>query len=207
MNHKDIRNPGRRAFLATTIPACALACLGAKNVFAAGLAAQTETSQETIHPFDTEFGKKLTFHQLFSTQYREFIQLAKALEEEWGTERTREFLKKQTAAKMTAYGKQQAERSGDNSFESYVKQFRSGYGNTLVMEIVEDTAAAFELKVTECIWADTFRRMDAADIGYCAVCWGDYSWAESFNDKISLVRDKTLMQGHECCNHRYVWKG
>ena len=57
------------------------------------------------------------------------------------------------------------------------------------MEIVEDTDTAFELKVGECIWADTFRR------------------AEGFNSKIEMVRDLTLMQGHSICNHCYLWKG
>jgi hypothetical protein len=30
---------------------------------------------------------------------------------------------------------------------------------------------------------------------------------KGFNPKIKLVRDKTLMQGHEYCNHRYIWTG
>jgi hypothetical protein len=47
----------------------------------------------------------------------------------------------------------------------------------------------------------------AGDIGYAMVCWGDYAWAEGFNPKIKLVRDKTLMEGHDRCNHRYIWTG
>lgn len=207
MHDGNTCNPGRRLFLATAVPACALAFLGAKNAFALPQTGDKETAQETIHAFDAEFERKLTYRQLFSSQYREYIQLAKALEKEWGAERALEFLKKQTTAKMTEYGKAQAGRASDTSFESYVKQFRSGYNNTLIMEIVEDTPAAFELKVSECIWADTFRRADAGDIGFCSVCWGDYAWARSFNDRIALVRDKTLMQGDDCCNHRYEWKG
>ena len=77
----------------------------------------------------------------------------------------------------------------------------------LKMEILEDTETAFELKVTECIQATVFRDANAADIGYARVCWGDYAWAEGFNPNIKLVRDKTLMQGHDYCNHRYVWEG
>jgi hypothetical protein len=63
------------------------------------------------------------------------------------------------------------------------------------MEIVEDTDKAFELKVTECIWAATFLQAKAGEIGYAAVCYGDYAWAEGFKSKIKLIRDKTLMQG------------
>ena len=75
------------------------------------------------------------------------------------------------------------------------------------MEIVENMDTAYELKVTECIWASTFLAAKAGDIGYASVCIGDYTWAEGFNPKIKLVRDKTLMQGHDICNHRYIWTG
>jgi hypothetical protein len=61
--------------------------------------------------------------------------------------------------------------------------------------------------MTECIWAKTFLDANAGDIGYAQICIGDYTWAESFNPKITMVRDKTLMQGHDICNHRYLWKG
>jgi hypothetical protein len=60
------------------------------------------------------------------------------------------------------------------------------------------------MKVTECLWAKTFREADAADIGYRCICRADYVTAKAFNPKLELVRDKTLMQGHACCNHRYV---
>ncbi len=76
------------------------------------------------------------------------------------------------------------------------------------MEIVEDTDQAFELKITECVWAAAFRDLGAAgELGFAMVCWDDYAWAESLNPKIKLVRDKTLMQGATYCNHRYIWRG
>ena len=37
-----------------------------------------------------------------------------------------------------------------------------------------------------------------------ALCNMDYSWPTAFNPKFKMERDKTLMQGHDCCNHRYV---
>gem|GEM_PF-350941 len=200
-------NPGRREFIARVVPACALACFSAGDMFAMPAAGEEKPIQQDLHTFDKEFDGKLTYRQYMDGRYKEFIWLAKALDGEWGEERTIEFLKRITAEKMTAYGRKQAISLADNSFESYVRQFRLGYGNTLKMNIVEDTPAAFELEVTECIWADTFLRAGAAKIGYASVCWGDYAWAESFNEKITMVRDKTLMQGHECCNHRYLWKG
>ncbi len=109
---------------------------------------------------------------------------------------------------MLKVGQDQAKRSPNTTFQTYVNTFKGpNYDTTLTMEIVEDTDTAFELKVSECIWADTFLRAEAAEIGFAAVCFGDYAWAQGFNPKIEMVRDKTLMQGHSICNHRYLWKG
>ena len=117
-------------------------------------------------------------------------------------------MKRYTHKKMLEYGRRHAERSPDNTFQSYVNTFRSPmYEQPLTMEIVEDDEKTFEVKVTECIWAETFLEAEAGDIGFALVCYGDYAWAEGFNRQIKMVRDKTLMQGHDLCNHRYIWKG
>lgn len=206
MRCATVFDPGRRLFLTRVAPACALLCFGAEDVVAAAqTGSKPSPDQEDLHKFDSELGRQLTIRQYFDSRYGEYIWLAKAVEKELGKEKATEFLKRITTEKMTDYGKRQAAGAPVNNFEAYVSQFRSGYENALTLEIVEDSEAAFELKVTECIWADAFLRADAGHIGYCSVCWGDYAWARSFNEKISLVRDKTLMQGHDCCNHRYVW--
>ena len=70
--------------------------------------------------------------------------------------------------------------------------------------MIEDVDTAFEVKVTECIWAHTLRSNDAADIGYAMICHPDFSICRGFNPKIRMERTKTLMEGHDCCNHRWI---
>jgi hypothetical protein len=206
MSGRTIFDPGRRSFLLAAPPACALACFGPTGAFALAQSGKGKPEDEVVHKFDGDLGRKLTVRQYFNTRYREYIELAKAIEKEWGVEKTSEFLKKRTTVQLTEYGKLQASRAEKNDFESYVSQFRSGYKDMLTMDVVEDTETVFELKVTECIWADTFLQAEAGNIGYCSVCWGDYAWPQGFNERISMVRDKTLMQGHKYCNHRYLWR-
>jgi len=209
MNPLETRK-SRRHFLATVVPACAATCLGFKMALAQDKAsAGSEKTAEDVHPFDAELPRKLTYRQLYRNRYRNAIELAKALQEEMGDEKAIEFLKNNTTKNMIAYGKSQAEKTEDHSLHQYTEQFRKveNYKNTLTMKIVEDTDQAFELKVTECMWASTFRDADAGDIGFAMVCHGDYAWAEGFNPKIKMVRDKTLMEGAAICNHRYVWQG
>ena len=137
----------RRQFISTAIPACSLICMGSPASFI----------QEAKHKFDKVLGRKLTNRQFFAIQYREFIELTKAMEKTMGKDKTIEFLKQYTQEKMLAYGKNHAKRSPDNSFRTYVKTFNPvRYQDTLTMEIVEDTDTAYELKVTECMWAATF---------------------------------------------------
>ena len=202
-----MQKTNRRQFITSVMPVCAITCMGSNAVFASILRAEGNLLQEQKHKFDKNIERTLTYRQMLGRQFYNFLILAKALEKEMGKEKTIAFLKKVSTEKQTNTGKQQASRMSDNSFAAYVGQFRSGYDNVLTMEIVEDTKTAFELKVTECIWADTFLKAKAGDIGYAWVCWGDYAWAKGFNPKIKMVRDKTLMQGHDRCNHRYIWTG
>lgn len=202
-----MQKTNRRQFITSVIPACAITCVGSNAALASILRAEGNLIQEPKHKFDNKFERTISYRQLLGRQFYNFIVLAKALEKEMGKEKTIAFLKKVSTERQTNHGKEQASRMSDTSLAAYVKQFRSGYDNTLTMEIVEDTEKAFELNVTECIWADTFLRAKAGDIGYAWVCWGDYAWAQGFNPKIKLVRDKTLMQGHDRCNHRYIWTG
>ena len=77
----------------------------------------------------------------------------------------------------------------------------------LTLKVVEDTPEAYEVKSTEGLWAQTFRAKGAAEIGYALRCHRDYADCWGFNPKITLIRSKTLMQGDDCCNHRFVWEG
>jgi hypothetical protein len=197
----------RRQFVTKVVPACALTCLAGRPILA--LAQSDEAAEEEVkHKFDRDSGRKLTNRQLLANQYKEFIDLSKALSEEMGTEKFLKFLLDYTEKKGLAIGEWHASNSPDTRFTTYVNTFKDPrYDVSLTMEILEDTDTVFEIKVTECLWASVFREADAGEIGYAAVCYGDYSWARGFNPKIEMVRDQTLMQGHACCNHRYLWKG
>jgi hypothetical protein len=195
----------RRQFIFQTIPACALTCTFGNQLF--GMSPGSDDQEK--HMFDREFPVKLTYRKFIEGQNFQFIELAKAVQEKLGKEATLELIKELATEFNLERGRKQAENSPDRSLKSYTRMFADPkeWEGILRMEVVEDSEAAFELKVSECIQAANYIDHDAADIGHANVCWGDYAWAEGFNPKIKLVRDKTLMQGHSCCNHRYVWTG
>jgi len=198
----------RRKFLLGIAPVCAIPCMAMTGLYAKSVDSKkifSENDEDNVHKFDKPFPRELTIRQFYGVRFGNQIRLAKALKKEMGEEKSIEFIKDMTEKDMFEYGKSQAEQSGDNSFKGFIDQFKSPrFDDLLTMEIIEDTEKVFEIKVTECIWAETFLKREAGDIGFASVCHGDYYWPKGYNSKMKMVRDKTLMQGYECCNHRYI---
>ena len=209
MTNSNLSSTNRRQFITQILPACSMMCMGGGFGFAQASQKSDSLFQEIAkHKFDNEMDKILTYRQYMKLRYSEFINIVKAFSEQFGKDKVIEILKKHDTENMLKYGQKQVKKSDENNFQTYVNMFRNNpyYDKTLTMEIVKDTETIFEIKVTECIWATTFRQADAGEFGYAAICLGDYAWAEGFNPKIKMVRDKTLMQGDEYCNHRYIWQ-
>jgi hypothetical protein len=171
---------------------------------------QTDTDDEVIHKFDKPLEYELTYKQLFRRSAGGKISLIKTLVKELGEEKVLQIIKADTRENALNLGKRQAKAAEKNDLYTYVDIFRDNdrYKNTLTKEIIEDTEKAFEMKVTECLYALPFIEAGlGGEIGFAALCYMDYFWPKGFNENIKLIRDKTLMQGHTCCNHRYVWQG
>jgi hypothetical protein len=103
-------------------------------------------------------------------------------------------------------GARQAASSPDREFRTFVQIFRSpAMESSLTFDVVEDTDKVFALEVHECLWAEVFKAagMDG-EIGHAAICNMDYYWPPAFNPAFKMERDKTLMQGDDICNHRYI---
>ena len=203
-----LKGMDRRRFLTGLAPACALTCLSAKMAFASKLLSDQEAAKPSSHKFDQLFDQQFTRRQMYEYVYRHYINLAKFLEKKLGKAESTKILEECTKEVFLEGGKVFAQRLGNNSFASFVSVFKgSSIMNNLSMEIIEDTDRAFEIKVTECLIAEIFKKANVLEMGNAAVCIGDFTTAEGFNPKIKLIRDKTLTLGFPYCNHRYVWLG
>jgi hypothetical protein len=190
-----------RRKLFSILPAGAAGCLGCLG--AARCAAQAG-GPPPAHSWTEK--ADMTWEDVFRFAFqRNFIPIMKALAAQIGNEKLISMLQATTSeiARKGMTGKSIPKRD----FASFVAGMRSVpplYQHALVFEMVEDTAQAFEFRVSQCLWAKAFREENAADIGYACVCSPDFAVASGFNPKLKLIRTKTLMQGHDCCNHRYV---
>ena len=199
----------RREFLLNILPAGALFGLGCGD-FSAWTAGQEEQeAAEKTHKFLADSG--MSFQEVFQYAYGGFAGLMIYLGAEIGNDKLIEMIKRNSDVGFEQVAQRLAKEGKHIDFAAFRARRRKAgdrFGDhTTTITIVEDTDEAFEVKITECLWAKTFRDLDAADIGYAHVCHGDFAMARVSNPKIRLIRTKTLMQGHDCCNHRYVWEG
>ena len=112
-------------------------------------------------------GSNMTFQEVFDFAFKKLIPVLQGLAKELGEDHFLEVLK-MVAFESTLKAEQASARQLPcNDFAAFTDSGSEPchFGkHVLTREIVEDTPQAFELKVTECLWAKTFREMGAADI-------------------------------------------
>jgi len=197
--------PGRRSFLKTVMPGGALLCLGGGCLLRAFQAEEKTKAAGQKHKFLADSG--MSFAEAFIVAYVAPITIWRGLEGEIGREKLHEMMKRVIDLAARQQKAEFPKKAGKNDLATYTRNFRkpdSFWQNVLTFQVIEDTPQAFEVKVTECLWAKTYRDFNAGDLGYILSCYADFASAEAFNPKMRMIRTKTLMQGDDCCNNRYV---
>ena len=162
-----------------------------------------------VHKFDRESG--LTVREVAELQFKEpLIPLLEGLRDQLEVADFVEAVKAALATHWAQQGQALAESIPNNNIAGWAgadDDPSAPIHERVTYEVIEKTDNVYEIKVTECLMAEVFREADAADIGYAVICSGDEATCQGFNPKIKLTRTKTLMQGDECCNHRWVLEG
>jgi hypothetical protein len=150
----------------------------------------------------------MTFEEVFDFAYANLVPVLQGLARELGEERFLEVLRRISHEAARKAGEETARRLPSDDLTAFKTAGEPGpFGrHVLPLEMVEDTPEAFEVKVSECLWAKTFREMGAAEIGSALICHRDFGDCQEFNAKIRMSRSKTLMEGDDSCNHRFVWE-
>jgi hypothetical protein len=194
--HSDSPDLDRRQLVKTLCTAGSIACLGCSRLaFAA--------AEDTLaHKFATP--SEMSFEEVFRLAYvNSFIPTMKVLSSRVGLETIQEAACDSAAEDMRRSAASAPSRELADWAASLKKPNRL-LEHVLTYDIIEDSQHAFEVRVTECLWATTFREADAAELGYSWVCHPDFAMATAFNPRMRLTRDTTLMQGDLCCNHRWA---
>jgi hypothetical protein len=194
-NTNQLQN--RRSFLARSIPVCTLGCLGLSQVFSSTV--DSDIMKKPDHKFNKKTG--YTFEQAYRFRARLYADRMKRIAGYLGHDNLIDSLKRSTED----YYNSIATDKPENTLQDFVRPFceHEGYKTILTIEVIENRENLVSWRVTECLNAKVFREVDAAEIGYATLCHGDEAWAKAFNLNIQFTRTKTLMEGHDCCDHCY----
>jgi hypothetical protein len=152
------------------------------------------------HKFQKDFCQ--TYEDAFVWRFEYYINIMQRFAEYLGRDKLIEMIKR-------AVDESNETSSPDNpehTLVEYIEYGGNAYGSMMTWEIIEQTDIVYEMKVTECLWAKVFQDRNAADIGYATICYSDFSAARAYHSKLRLERTQTIMQGHDCCNHRWTWE-
>jgi hypothetical protein len=75
--------------------------------------------------------------------------------------------------------------------------------DALAYSVIEQSEDAFAFDVTRCRYAEFYRELGEAELGFLLVCSADFNMAEGFGGDIELTRTQTIMQGAPHCDFRY----
>jgi len=164
-----------------------------------------------IHKFDKKLD--ITYGQYIKDSMGGEVDLQRELERVLGKEKAHTLLKEWAEKRAVKLVKEYLEDSGISisnfeEFKNYMgKMWVSEHTlQTHTCETINSSSDSVTYKVTECIWANMMRELDAADLGLLTMCNIDFVTASVYHTNIKLIREKTLMNGDNCCDFKYVWK-
>jgi hypothetical protein len=195
---------GRRDFILKSFSSCAFCCVAAPIAFAADKKLNSTMSIQQ-HKFQSDSG--MSIQGAYNFAFKEwYIPAMKNLMEQIGREKFIDMLK--TSSEMLHVHDEDAynyysERTL-SEWATRIKYICENWSDRITFEILNNNETVFEMKFSECLWAKTFREEDASEIGYAGVCYQDYPMTKAFNPNLKLIRDKTLMQGQDCCHFKWV---
>ena len=200
----------RREFIAKSIACGAFVGTGCPGLLAMNFQEDVSNPAHDEHKFKN--ATNFTYEQLFNFTFRSwFISYMKQLQKEIGTKKFLKLLTRAGDAHYRSRVKTNFEKIEDKSVQSLIENFggttqKSKFGNAImIIEIPDKSKNNGTVKITECLFAKTFRENDAGDIGYAAICHADFAVAEEFNPHLKLTRNKCLMNGDECCLFEYTY--
>jgi len=77
-------------------------------------------------------------------------------------------------------------------------------GGALEVDLTIAVPDRLEFDVTRCRYAEMYRELGIVELGAVLSCNRDGAFCTGFNPEIALTRTKTIMEGAECCDFRYV---
>jgi len=129
--------------------------------------------------------------------------LINAFKQKFGPEETMDVIKPLIEELAKESGEQAARAIGGNCIADFAKAMNAwSAGDAYEQDVLQLTETQFDFNVTRCRYAEMYKELGLADLGFVLSCARDFAMVEGFNPKMKLHRTKTIMEGHDCCDFR-----
>ena len=156
--------------------------------------------------------QEITLEEYFKLRFTDTAKYVKLLIEQLGEEKAYQILDQNALEEGIEIGKEfMIYRNPLTSKDDLVCFWKDVYsdpfwGSCLELQYADESGDCFKVNVTKCIWAHTFSKLGATDLGFHTMCMGDYGIAEGISPHVTLKRSKTLMQGDDHCDFAWCWE-
>jgi hypothetical protein len=208
----------RREFLQGLFPAGAMLCSGCGLLSAVDRVQDSPQNKVAQHKFLEDSG--LTMREAFRFAFQwTYIPMMQELAARIGREKLVGMVKEATGKYCGQWARNYARRLQKRDLDAFLgwdtldppiedaDRRERFWSCAQTSQRIERTPESYEIKITECLWARTFREANAADLGFATICYGDEAMAAAFDPRLKLTRTTTLMNGDDCCHFRWVWVG
>lgn len=138
----------------------------------------------------------------------QFVQRAEdlnAVKESFG-DKAVEVIKANRSVKTRERWSTIAKRFGKNDIAALKKILWDNAGEFGFEFTCGETPDGMQFRVTKCPFADAARATNNVEWGLICQCNEDFDLVQGFNPDMGFKRTKTLMEGHDCCDHFYFMK-
>jgi L-2-amino-thiazoline-4-carboxylic acid hydrolase len=99
----------------------------------------------------------------------------------------------------------QAHGRGLAALKDVVQKVWGGSGS-LDIEIIATSEGRLDFNVNRCRYAEFYKELGLADLGYLIHCNRDHAMIDGFNPDLKLTRTRTVMEGASHCDFRFAKK-
>jgi hypothetical protein len=138
-------------------------------------------------------------------QAQVLVPLVKALQSELGEERANALVRRTLGDVYRRYGEEFWRQKNEKNLGKTVASAFATYAreDALDYRVIDQSQDAFAFDVTRCRYAEFYKELGEAELGFLLVCMGDFTTAEGFGSDVKLRRTQTIMQGASHCDFRY----
>jgi len=126
-----------------------------------------------------------------------------AFMEKFGEEETLQVVSEVIEKLATESGATLARKVGGNSIADLRRgQAQWSAGGANERQVLEVSENIYNYNIVRCKYADMYRRLGLADLGFVLSCKRDGAMFRGFNPRLKMERTQTIMEGADYCDFR-----